>query len=292
VVAEHRPAHRSLQQLVRDFEHQVEPQQPAAGNPPAARANVPAAGPPPLPIELTTSLALLEEKPQELAVDFRPKLRAKSYRPFDLPGQFHLSISEGRRLLAILALEAEPDLLYLRWLSERVIVEKPFAGFTAAQALTAAALRFPAEQVARLRPAVDHAAEALDGLVESDNENTGGFDIAARSRQLQLAASMLDMRSRKWSVLTPQDINEFLAALSLFDSAGLDQLCRNQLQTPLKWLANPSEPIELIIVNIVLTARDKGWLPDLVRAAYTERKDDATFTRVYKLFGPPLGAGV
>lgn len=289
LVARERPIHRGLQELVRDFEQEIDPQQAAAA------AILPAGGPPPppppLPADLTTSLALLEDSPRELAVDLRPKLRTGTYKPYDLPARFHLSASEGRRLLAVLALEAEPDTIYLRWLSERVMVEKPFAGFTAAQALTAAALRSPPADIARVRPALNAAAEALDGLVELENETAQGFDIAARKRQLQLAMSLLEMRSRKWSVLSAEDLDGFLASfVSRFDLAGIDQLCRNQLQTSLKWLANPNDPVELIVVSMVVTARDKGWLPDLIHAAYAERKDDATFAKVHNLFAPALGA--
>src|SRR5262249_43975976 len=97
LVSRERPQHQALGKLVLDLQNQVERQVLApAGN---------AAGEPlPLPPDLATSLALLEAKPQELAADLRPKLRATSYKPLEIPDRFHLSVSEGRRLVAVLAL--------------------------------------------------------------------------------------------------------------------------------------------------------------------------------------------
>lgn len=285
LVSQHRPSHEPLKKLVQALEKEVNPQDvaPAGSAEPLAERALPAA--------ITSSLALYEFMLPELVFDLRPKLRATSHRLFDLPDRFHLSASAGRRLLSVLALEAEPDTRYLRWLSERVMVEKPFAGFTAAQALAAATLKLPTDEVARLRSALNETAVGLDGLVETEDDEPAGFDIAARKRQLQLAISLLDMRSRKWSALTPENLTEFLTAFAgAFDSAGIDQLCRNQLQTSLKWLANPNDPIELIVVNVVVTARDKGWLPDLAHAAYAERQDNMIFAKVSKLFSPILGA--
>lgn len=49
------------------------------------------------------------------------------------------STSPGDRLLAIAALEVEPDLEFLHWLGERVMTEKPFVGYHALVALNVAA---------------------------------------------------------------------------------------------------------------------------------------------------------
>jgi hypothetical protein len=57
----------------------------------------------------------------------------------DLVDRFHLSESDGERLVAVLALVRRPDTRYLRWLAERMAVENRFVGYQAAVALEAAA---------------------------------------------------------------------------------------------------------------------------------------------------------
>ena len=281
LVSDKRPMREDLKALVLALNGEIAPQ-------PAQGANAADGG---FLTDIETWLALYESASPELVRNLRPKLRTADVRPLDLPGRFHLSASEGRRLLAVLALEAAPDINYLRWLSERVAVEKPFTGFIAAQALGATALRSSADKIVNIRPALNEAAEALDGLVDSDDGALPGFDIAARKRQLQLALSLLDVRSRRSGMLPPAEINGFLAAfVAVFDAGGVDQLCRNRLQTDLKFFAKPNDPIELIVVNLVVTARDNAWLPDLIRAAYAERSDNETFARIHNLLGPALGA--
>jgi hypothetical protein len=58
-----------------------------------------------------------------------------------LAHEYHTSPRESERLAAILALRERPDARYLRWLSERLAVERPFLGYQAALAIRAAAGR-------------------------------------------------------------------------------------------------------------------------------------------------------
>lgn len=297
VASEKRPKRNDLKELVRDIEAAI---RPANGPAPAAAlphglATPATETPAELPADLVNSLGLLETRQfslEDLVLDLRPKLRAASYRRHDLPGRFHLSESRGHRLTAVLALETEPDPVYFRWLSERVTVETPFVGFIASQAMTAAALRSPARDLGRAREASIDAADRLDDLVEVDDQLTPRYDVAARKRQLQLALSLIDMRVKKGaSVIDLGEIDGFLAALARgFDRDGFERLCRDRLQTALKWLANPNDPIELIIVNVVVTARDKSWERDLIRAAYEERSTDPTFVAMYQRYVLGVGA--
>ena len=287
-----RPLRDDFKQLVRDIEDIIQPTVTAVPSL-LASAATPLL---PLPTELAGPLGLFATQSStlpNLARDLRTILRTTSYQPFDLPGRFHLSESEGERLTAVLALEKAPDPGYLRWLSERVTVEKPLIGFMAAQALATAGLRLHQIALGRIAKAISDATDLLDGLADADEQPAVG-DVAARKRQLQAALSLVEMRSRNGrSMLPPADLEGFLSALiSTFDRNGLDGLFQRQLQTSLKWLANLNDPMELIVVNVVLAARDNGWERELIRAAYEERKDHPIFAELHKKYGADGTAGM
>jgi hypothetical protein len=149
-----------------------------------------------LPPDLETPLALFEGQPREMIGTLRPQFRATSYQCYDLPGRFHLSGVNSHRLLAVLALEVDPDATYLRWLSERVTVELPVVGYVAAQALTTAALRTENRHLREIRGALKNAGERLDELIEVEDPTAIAHNIAARKRQVQLALSLLDFAVR------------------------------------------------------------------------------------------------
>jgi hypothetical protein len=266
IVRDARPQHPDLKTLVDRLEQAVNPGPQAADAPGGISPESQ------LPPDLIGSLALLEAKLRDLVFDLRPKLRARSYAVYNLPLQFHLSDSEGRRLAAVLALEAEPDAAYLRWLAERVAVENPFVAFTAAQALTTAALKIPGADLERVRRALVDAADRLDGLVEPEDQLALGFDSGARKRQLQTAATLLEMRSKQGRArIPPGTLDQFVECLmKTFDQGALERLCRNRLHTDLRFVANPDDPFELIVVNLLVTARDRNWERDLICAVYAE----------------------
>jgi hypothetical protein len=279
-----RPERSEFQQLVKDIEQII--QVAEAALPPLASSA--GALPPSLPPELAGPLGLFAEQSStlaNLARDLRIILRTTSYQSFDLAGRFHLSESEGERLTAVLALEKAPDPGYLRWLAERVTVEKPLIGLMAAQALVTASLWLNQRDLGRIGNAISDATDLLDGLADADEQPAVG-NVAARKRQLQAALSLVEMRSRNGrSMLPPADLEGFLSALiSTFDRDGFDGLFQRRLQSSLKWVANLNDPIELIVVNVVLTARDFGWERELIRAAYEERKDHPTFAALHKKY--------
>jgi hypothetical protein len=81
-------------------------------------------------------------------------------------GEWHLSPQAGLRLVAILELQQRPRDDYLRWLSERVTIEKPFLGMQAAIALRGAAERNeidPEQVMAAVTDALTRLAELPDG---------------------------------------------------------------------------------------------------------------------------------
>lgn len=280
--AQDRPARQDLQTLVGRLQAQLMPApMPQAGAGVAGSVAGSASGPEPPPY-LEASIALLGEGPRKMIGSLRPKLREVPHKPYNLPGRYHLSPSEGHRLLAVLALEAEPDSMYLRWLSERVTVEPPNNGLVAAQALTTAALRNSGSALREVRIALRDAVDRLDELTESDDPNSVGFDIGARKRQLTQALTLADLKAsnRIW-VLEADEFHKYLdGASSAFDRAGVEQFCLQRLQSPLRFLANPDDPPELILVALVLLACDKGWLPDLVRATIAEKPTVPIFATI------------
>ena len=286
IVRDGRPMRNEFKQLVQDIEEILQATE-ATLPPTVALAG---ALPLPLPPELAGPLEFFVTQSStlpNLARDLRTILSTNSYKHLDLPGRFHLSESEGERLAAVLALEKDPDPSYLRWLCERVMVEKPLVGFMSSQALTTAGLRLGQQDLGRIGKAISDATDLLDGLADTDEQLAMGIDVAARKRQLQAALSLVEMRTRRGrSVLSPADLEVFLGALiSTFDRDGFDGLAQRQLQTPLKWLANPNEPIELIGINLMLIARDKGWERELIHAAYKEREDNPAFAALHIKYG-------
>lgn len=236
-----------------------------------------------LPQDLTTLLALTERNLIGLVMDLRPSFRTNKYEPYDIPGRFHLDASQAYRLLAVLALEWQPHASYVRWLSERVTVEKPLVGFTAAQALTTAALRIPRLELPTLRAQLKDASDRLDEIIETEDKigMAHGCDISSRKRQVQAAASIVELRLQNTYHCAPKDLDDFLDSFATsFDKDTIDRVCRLQLNTQLKFLANPDDPIELIVAHLVVTAHEKRWLFDLVRAVYTEHNSNQSFARM------------
>lgn len=76
---------------------------------------------------------------------------------YDLSDRFHLSESDGERLVAVLTLVRRPDPRYLRWLSERPAVETLFVGYQAAVALWTAAETLPQVDLDAVTAAVEGA---------------------------------------------------------------------------------------------------------------------------------------
>lgn len=75
----------------------------------------------------------------------------------DLPKLYHLSVSDGERLAAIVSLQKYPDVQYLQWLSERLAVESTFLGCQAMVALRAAAQGLSVTELDRIEGAVQRA---------------------------------------------------------------------------------------------------------------------------------------
>jgi len=273
-----RPERNDLRQLVIDLDLAHAAARALAPVAPANPSNfVPVAAP--VPFELTNSLELFRFKPRELTDDLRSKFRSSSHAQYDLPSQFHLSESEARRLAAVLALETYPDAEYLRWLSERITVEQPLIGYVAAQALVLAALRLTPGELTRVRACTKDAIDRLDGLVESNDRVDAGYDIAARKRLLQTAVSLVDMRAKVGKVgLPPAQLDAFLnSLLSVFDLKTFERLFEVHFRSALRFLVNLSDPFELVVVNVAVLAREKGWERDLVKAAYNEHSAEPAF---------------
>ena len=256
IVAERLPDRLDLQDLAAEIGAAAQPVAVAGG---AAT----------LPDELTVSMTLLQAqlpKPFDHARDLRDLLRKTDCRPFDLAGRFHLSDSDVERLMAVLVLEAAPDAKFLRWLSERLVVESPFIAFMAAKALTTAMLRLSGQDLQRAISAAQNAEDLLDGLVDADDATTAGFGLAARTEQVRSALTLADMRTKVGKfLLAPADLESFLSALSSgFNRDSFDLMCRNGLQTASKYLgAHPHDPIELISIHVFLTCRGK-WERELI----------------------------
>jgi hypothetical protein len=73
----------------------------------------------------------------------------------ELADRFHLSESDGERLVAVLTLVRRTDTRYLRWLAERVAVESHFVGYQAAVALEVAAKTLPVLDLDAVMTAVE-----------------------------------------------------------------------------------------------------------------------------------------
>jgi len=89
------------------------------------------------------------------------QLLALPLEEYGLIDEFHLSMSGGERLVAVLTLVRRPDPKYLRWLSERLGVESNFVGYQAAIALRAAAQTLSQVDLDTVTDAVKIARELL-----------------------------------------------------------------------------------------------------------------------------------
>ena len=93
--------------------------------------------------------------------------------------------------------------MYLRWLSERVLVESPFVAFAATQSLTAAALRLSAGEMVRVRQVSKAAIERLNWLAEEE-DIARELSAEARKHQLETAVSIGELRTTKaGSIIAP-----------------------------------------------------------------------------------------
>jgi hypothetical protein len=279
-VYQEREMRDDLKEFVRDLETVLQPKAPAP------QANASSA---PLPPALVATLGFYrpqQDSLEDLVRDLRPKLRAENYRPFDLPGRFHLSESEAERLVAVLALEAEPDAGYLRWLSERVTVERPYSGFIAAQALIGAGLWLKHEFLARLGSAARSAVDRLDRQMEVDlPPSMAAFD-AARKGELDVVLSLVRMRSQgQPAFLVPDELDAFLKALMSFSAPQLEVLCEKRLGTNLRLMVRIADPIEHIIATLSVAARKMRWELKLLQAACQERPADPTFSSLCQKYG-------
>jgi hypothetical protein len=221
----------------------------------------------------------------------RPKLREVPHQDYGLPARYHLSLGSGQRLVAVLALEAEPDAAYLRWLSERMTVEPPEVGLIAAKALTTAALRADGSATREIRTALREATERLDELAIGDDPKSAGYDIAARKRQINQALSLLDLRSlaKVWELEAGEFHSFITSAAAAFDRAGIEKFCQARLQSDMRRLANPDDPPELIVTTLTLTACEMGWLPELIREAVREKPDLPGFVAIAQRHAVALG---
>jgi hypothetical protein len=257
-----------------------------AALPPGDVAPPPVAGavPPAVPPELVTVFLLHEQQSgaslsNNLVEDIRDILRSAALDVFDLPDQFHLSELARDRLAAVLALERWPDPRYLRWLSERVTVEKPLIGYVATQALVAAALLLPRKELEHLRTAVVEAQVRLGEMIETEEKPDPETDIPSRQRVLQDTATLLEMRARPGrSALTPDHLDRFLDGLVReFDFKQFDVLFYGEFGSSLSILAKDTDPVEYAVLAVILWVRKKKWESRLVRAAFKARDKNPTF---------------
>lgn len=93
--------------------------------------------------------------------DIVTQMRVLPLSGYDLPARLHLSMSEGERLAASVALRVAPHPAYLRWLTERLLVEYAFSGYQAAVALREAARHLSNEYLGAVADAIRLAGEWL-----------------------------------------------------------------------------------------------------------------------------------
>jgi hypothetical protein len=149
-----RPGRRDLADLVQEIEAALK-SQVAAFTPNPSHTPMDEM----LPDELVAIIGAYErirlvmkksKKRTALMIDMVAKMKALPLESYNLPDRLHLSDSPGERLAVIVALDQRPDPRYLRWLSERLVVETRFVGFSAVLALRAAAQRLPSRELDRL----------------------------------------------------------------------------------------------------------------------------------------------
>jgi hypothetical protein len=235
----------------------------------------------PVPSPVVTLILLLkEELPAQiegLVTDLRKEIRgADENIRRGICGKMHLSEEDAERLAAVVAWERAPETNYLRWVSERVIVEPPITAFVAAQALVVAAVQLEAKDLARVKAVARLAAARLDGMIQDPDDPTiARLGLAVRKRELLNAIAVVDTRSQdRKGLMTSEQVSSFLTVVAKLDVDTLARMCEARLKTALRFLADPNDPIEIIVVNLLLTARDRGWEPDLIRAASAEQPAD------------------
>jgi hypothetical protein len=246
-----------------------------------------------MPEKLATLVALLrQERPplEPLAWALRAALAGDSSPALPWLDGFRLSDREGVRLAAILVLECTPRPDCLHWLSERVWVESSFVGFMASQALWVAALRFPPDAVPRVREAVVWAADQLDVGRGPPRPLDGRFEASYLKAELTDIITLLDQRSQEppKGCLPPTELDRFLSAVAVaFDLRGLEGLFLERLKTPLRLhvrLDHPDDPVAILIAKVDIKARQVGWEPALIAAAYAERPADAVFQNLFQRY--------
>jgi hypothetical protein len=237
---------------------------------------------PQTPPELARLLITYDEEPASLrliATELRAVLRQDALRALGLHERLHLSGREGDRLGATLWLERWPAAEYVWWLAERVWVESPAVGFLAAQALIAAALRLPRLDLPRLRAAAQRAADRLVSIMNTEAALPAPvdvlpvadavFDVVSRKREVDTAITLIDMRLvRRREVMTPEELEQFLAAMeTAFTRGELDGMSVGLL-FPLRRFARDDDPTVLCIVYLICKAREGRWERDLIEAAH------------------------
>lgn len=85
------------------------------------------------------------------------KMRTLSIAGYSLISEFAQSQSPGERLVAIAMLQVKPNSDYLDWLADRVVSEKPFAGYHSSVALQYAVRSFDDSKNEHLKQAVEKA---------------------------------------------------------------------------------------------------------------------------------------
>jgi hypothetical protein len=187
------------------------------------------------------------------------KMRALPLQDHPLPAGLHLSESAGARLAAVLTLERCPDPAYLRWLSERVVVENTFTGYRAALALTYAALLFDMGALARLRTQVKDGADRL----------SAARDKARARSQLQEALNVIERRLGMMGRQSAVAFDEIASAIvESFNLESLRDLVRSHIGLPIEMIVGLDYRIEYIVFHLLEAADRAGWDDRLVQAAY------------------------
>jgi hypothetical protein len=104
------------------------------------------------------------------------KMRTLARAFFPLRLEFANSVSPGKRLMAIAALQVDPDYDMLDWLADRLPVEKPFVGY---HALVALLLAIRAPKAEAFLPAIEAAvkkARSGQGTIGSDTDRIRTLD--------------------------------------------------------------------------------------------------------------------
>lgn len=114
----------------------------------------------------------------EMMFSLVDEMLALPLEQLSLPEKLHLSGSPGERLVAAIALQKKPDPRFLRWLSERLVVESRFVGYAACQALVEAAKRLRIKHLDQLGQALSDCEAWLQDLSDYD----GHEELVAEAR--------------------------------------------------------------------------------------------------------------